>query len=95
MNDDGTPQGLHHDFSLAGDKAPRDFFRLEFDDTKKQFMPQSIANISGQFITIDDIEIFVVIVFPSKTNPVFMKGQHGKEFWVRWTASTRQIVDVE
>ncbi|MBA7514982.1 hypothetical protein ES705_07960 [subsurface metagenome] len=95
MNDNGTPQGLSHDFSLSEDKAPRDFFRLEFDDTIKQFLPQSITNIKGQFITVDNIEIFVVIVFPSKTKPVFMNGQHGKEFWVRWTASTRQFVDIE
>ena len=95
MNDNGTPQGLSPDFSLAGEKNPKDYFRLQFDDTVRQFLPQSIANIIGQFITIQGIEIFVVIVFPSKNKPVFMKGQHGKEFWVRWTASTRQITDVE
>lgn len=95
MNDDGTPQGLSHDYSLAEEKAPKDYFSLQFDDTLKQFLPESIPNISGKFITIEDTEIFVVIVFPSKRKPVFMKGQYGKEFWVRWTASTRQIVDVE
>jgi hypothetical protein len=96
VSDNGKPQGLSYDFSLAGDKNPKDFFRLEFDDLIKQFLPMAVKdNIYGEFVTVDGIEVFVAFVFPSKSIPVFMKGQHGKEFWVRWTASTRQYVDIE
>lgn len=96
VSDNGKPQGLEYDYSLAGDKNHRDFFRLEFDDLIKQFLPMSVKeNIYGEFITVNEVEVFVVLVFPSKSGPVFMKGQFGKEFWVRWTASTRQYVDVE
>lgn len=96
VDNDGQAQGLSYDFSLAGEKNPRDYFRLEFDDTIKQFLPISIKNkISGEFVTVNGIEIFVVSVFPSKLRPVFMNGQHGKEFWVRWTASTKQYIDIE
>lgn len=96
LNDSGIPQGLSYDFGLAGSKAPRDYFRLEFDEMINHFLPVSIKEkISGSFIIIDGVEIFVVTVFPSKSKPVFMNGQFGKEFWVRWTASTRQYIDIE
>lgn len=96
VSDNGSPQGLSYDFSLAGDKNPRDFFRLEFDDLIKQFLPMSVKeNIYGEFVTVNGVEVFVAFVFPSKFKPVFMKGQHGKEFFVRWTASTRHYVDIE
>jgi len=96
VQDNGQIQGLSHDFSLSDGKSPRDYFRLQFDDTIKQFLPLFIKdNIIGDFVDIDDKEIFVVKVFPSKTRPIFMNGQHNKEFWVRWTASTRQYTDIE
>lgn len=96
VKDNGNIQGLSYDFSLAGEKDVRDFFRLEFDDTIKQFLPAFIkGNISGEFYKIKGVEIFVVIVFPSKSKPIFMNGKDGKEFWVRWTASTRQYKDME
>jgi hypothetical protein len=96
VSDNGKPQGLSYDFSLAGDKIPKDFFRLEFDDLIKQFLPMSVKeNIYGDFVLVNGVEVFVAFIFPSKTKPVFMKGQHGKEFWVRWTASTRQYLDAE
>jgi hypothetical protein len=96
IKDNGEPQGLDYDFSLAKDKNPKDFFRLEFDDTIKQFLPLSIKDkISGEFIFVKGIEVFVIIVFPSTRGPVFLKGQNGKEFHVRWTASTRQYTDIE
>lgn len=96
IDDNGQIQGLKYDFNLAADKNPKDFFRLEFDDAVKQFLPLSAKEkISGEFIQINGSEIFVVIVFPSKSRPIFLNGQHGKEFWVRWTASTRQYQDIE
>lgn len=96
VGDKGIPQGLSHDFSLSGDKEPHDFFKLEFDDMIKQFIPLFMKdNIFGEFHEVSGQEIFVVKVFPSKTKPIFMNGQYGKEFWVRWTASSRQFDDVE
>lgn len=96
VSDKGKPQGLSYDFSLAGEKNRRDFFRLEFDDCIKQFLPLSAKeNVYGEFVTVDGVEVFVVFVFPSKSKPIFMNGQHGKEFYVRWTASTRQLTDIE
>ena len=37
----------------------------------------------------------VVTLFPSKSKPIFITGQYEKEFYVRWTASTKQYVDIE
>jgi len=96
LNDDGTVQGLNYDFSLAEKRSPTDFFMLEFDDMINQFLPLFTKTlISGEIISIDNKLLFVVKVFPSTSKPVFMKGQHGKEFWVRWTASKRQYKDIE
>ncbi len=53
------------------------------------------SNISGDFHIIDDKKIFEVSAFPSKNNPVFLKGQNGKEFYIRGEASTRRIEDIE
>ena len=39
--------------------------------------------------------VWVMEIVVYKTKPVFMNGKDGKEFWVRWTASTRQMVGVE
>lgn len=96
VNDNGNIQGLSYDYCLAGEKNKRDFFRLEFDDLLKQFLPSFImGNIKGEFVEINGVEIFLVTVYPSKSKPIFMNGKDGKEFWVRWTASTRQYKDVE
>jgi len=96
MHDSGQPQGLSYDFSLAGEKNPKDYFNLEFDDMIRQFLPKSLkSNISGRFEKIKGQEIFVVVVRRSRKGPVFMNGQFEKEFWVRWTASTRQYKDIE
>jgi hypothetical protein len=96
VNDDKNIVGLDYDFSLANGKEKRDYFLLEFDDMLKQFIPNfATTNINGDFYNVNERDIFVVTVFPSKSRPVFMKGQFGKEFWVRWTASTRQYTDIE
>jgi hypothetical protein len=95
MKDSGQPQGLSGDFSLSGSKAPRDFFRLEFDEMIEHFLPQWVQNnIVGDFYTIDSTEIFVVIVQPSKNIPVFFNNQGEKEFYIRRIASTKQL-DIE
>jgi hypothetical protein len=35
------------------------------------------------------------IVEPSKNRPIFLKGQNGKEFWVRGNHGNRQLTDNE
>jgi hypothetical protein len=96
LNDNGNPQGLSYDFSLSGEKDVKDFFLLEFDHMLKHFLGFSIRNcVSGQFYNYIDKEIFVVTVSPSKRRPIFVKGQNGKEFYVRGEASSRQLTDPE
>lgn len=96
VTDKGEPQGLSKDFSLAENKNEKDFFMLEFDQMLEHFLSFSIkSNVSGQFYQMDDKDIFVVTVSPSKRRPIFLKGQNGKEFYVRGEASSRQLTDIE
>jgi hypothetical protein len=96
LSDNGEPQGLSHDFSLSKDKDEKDFFNLEFDQMVDYFLSFSVkSNISGEFYQIDNKDIFVVTVTPSKHRPIFLKGQNGKEFYVRGEASSRQLTDIE
>lgn len=96
VSDKGEPQGLSNDFSLAENKNEKDFFMLEFDQMLEHFLSFSIkSNVSGQFYQMDDKDIFVVTVSPSKRRPIFLKGQNGKEFYVRGEASSRQLTDIE
>jgi hypothetical protein len=96
VDNEGTPKGLAYDFKLAGDKDPHDYFRLEFDETIYHFLPSYIKDcISGDFIEVNGVEIFMVTVHPSKSKPIFFTGQHGKEFYVRWTACNKQYIDIE
>jgi hypothetical protein len=94
VNDDGNLIGLSHDFSL-NKKKPKDSFVQEFDNVLRNFLPLWVKDyISGGFQEIDGIEVFVVWVSPSKNEPVFFKGQKGKEFFIRLMGSTKQL-DVE
>lgn len=98
VNDDRTIQGLSYDFSLApGNKDQHDFFRVEFDRMLKKFIPKFIIDkISGDFYKINGADIFVITVFPSQSKPIFLyNGEYGKEFWVRWNASTIPYTDIE
>lgn len=96
ITDKGETQGLSYDFSLSGEKNEKDFFMLEFDQMLEYFLSFSVkSNVSGQFFQIDDKDIFAVTVIPSKSRPIFLKGQNGKEFYVRGEASSRQISDNE
>lgn len=96
VTDKGEPQGLSYDFSLAENKNEKDFFMLEFDQMLEHFLSFSIkSNVSGQFYHMDDKDIFVVTVSPSKRRPIFLNGQTGKEFYVRGEASSRQLADIE
>jgi hypothetical protein len=96
VTDKGEAQGLSYDFSLAEGKNEKDFFMLEFDQMLEHFLSFSIkSNVSGQFYQLNEKDIFVVAVTPSKRRPIFLKGQNGKEFYVRGEASSRQLTDIE
>lgn len=96
VTDNGEPQGLSYDYSLAGKKKEKDFFMLEFDQMLEHFLSFSVKNnVSGQFYEYNEKEIFVVTITPSKRRPVFLKGQNGKEFYVRGEASSRRLTDIE
>jgi hypothetical protein len=96
VNDAGKIQGLENDFKLAGDKNPKDYFRLEFDQMLEHFLSFSVkGNVEGKFYEVDGKEIFVVTVSPNKRRPIFLKGQEGKEFYVRGEASSRKLTDIE
>ncbi len=96
VTDKGEFQGLSNDFSLSEGKNSKDFFMLEFDQMLKHFLSFSIKNnVSGEFYQVDGKDIFVVKVAPSKRRPIFLKGQNGKEFYVRGEASSRQLADIE
>lgn len=94
--DNGEVQGLEHDFKLADGKDPKDFFRLEFDQMVHHFLSSSANHfINRDFTTIDGKDVFYVDVSASKRRPIFLKGQNGKEFYLRAGASTRLLTDVE
>jgi hypothetical protein len=96
LDDNGKTQGLGKDFSLSNGKKPRDFFQNEFDQMIEYFLSFSVkANITGQFYERDGKDIFIVIVEPSNNRAIFVKGQNGKEFWVRGNAGNRQLTDIE
>ncbi|MFY8187227.1 MAG: helix-turn-helix domain-containing protein [Flavobacterium sp.] len=96
ITDKGEPQGLSFDFSLSEEKDKKDFFMLEFDQMLEHFLSFSIkSNVSGQFYQLNEKDIFVVTVTPNKHRPIFLKGQNGKEFYVRGEASSRQLTDIE
>lgn len=96
LNDDGEPQGLDMDFSLSKGKKPKDFFQNEFDQMIEHFLSFSVkSNITGQFYELEGKDIFIVAVEPSKNRAIFVRGQNGKEFWVRGNAGNRQLTDME
>jgi hypothetical protein len=62
----------------------------------KHFLDFSVRNsVSGQFYRYLGTEIYVVTVSPSRRRPIFIRGQNGKEFYVRGEASSRQLSDPE
>lgn len=96
ITDKGEVQGLDYDFKLAKGKHPKDFFKLEFDQMLEHFLSFSVKNyVEGEFYEKDGKDIFIVTVTPNKRRPIFLKGQNGKEFYVRGEASSRQLTDLE
>ena len=97
VNDNKEIKGLQDDFSLAQPKGkdPKDYFSLQVDKLIREYFKGIASNISGEFIIVDGIEIFVFKVFPSKKKPIFIQGQNGKEFYVRLTTSCEPYTDIE
>jgi len=97
VNNDKTIRGLSNDFGLSNGKDPKDFFMLEFDEMIEQFISSSIINyVGGEFYQMEDKEIFLVTVQPSKRRPIFLKKVDNKKlFFVRRLASTKRLYDME
>jgi len=94
--DKGGVVGL--DFS----KISKDFFRREFTRVKTRYLPPFIAHtIYGDFHQVNGKEIFVVTVYPSLNEPIFLRRKDennkllSKEFYVRSDAASRHIYDIE
>jgi hypothetical protein len=95
INDKGIPIGLDSDFSLSNKSDPQDFFKLEFDEMIYHFFGRDVHEyINGDFVDIDGKVIFLVTVSPSIL-PVFMAGQESKMFYIRGTASSQLLTDIE
>jgi Putative DNA-binding domain len=96
IKDNGEIQGLDYDFKLSKGKNPKDFFRLEFDQMLEHFLSFSVKNnVEGEFYEKDGKDIFIITVRPNKRRPIFLKGQNGKEFYIRGEASSRQLTEIE
>jgi hypothetical protein len=94
--DNGEISGL--DFS----KITKDYFRRELTRIKSRYLPPFIAHtIYGDFYTIGKKEIFVVTIYPSAHEPIFLRRKDennkllSKEFYVRSDAASRHIYDIE
>lgn len=96
IKDDGKIQGLDFDYKLSEGKNPKDFFRLEFDQMLEHFLSFSVKNnVEGEFYEMEGKDIFIITVRPNKRRPIFLKGQNGKEFYIRGEASSRQLTEIE
>lgn len=91
VKDDKSILGLESDFSLAQSKLdnPKDYFSLEVDKIIKEHFKISATNISGEFIEIDNKQVYLMIIEPS-LKPIFIFNRtykeevlHKKEFYVR------------
>lgn len=98
VQDDGTPLGINKDLELLGNK---DKIRLKVDDLMSTYFNNTIASlIKVAFETVEGKEILIIAVKPSAT-PVFLKVHNrrtdisNKHFFVRRSASTTELKDVE
>lgn len=98
VTDDGTPQGIDKDLELLGNK---DKVRLKVDDLMSTYFNNTIASlIDVSFETVAGKEILIIAVKQSKT-PVFLKNYNyntkitTKQFFIRRSASTTELKDVE
>lgn len=98
VKDDGTPEGIEKDHELLGNK---DKIRLKVDDLMSTYFNNTVASlIDVSFEIVKEKELLVIAVKPSKT-PIFLKMYNSrndissKHFFVRRSASTTEIKDVE
>lgn len=97
VNDNKEIIGLDADFSLSEKDDAHDWFKLEFDNMIYQFFDQNVWNyIKADFNRDYDNDFFLVKI-SSSDNPVFLKNkkEESKEFYIRNTASTKQLIDIE
>lgn len=98
VKDDGTLEGIEKDYELLGNK---DKIRLKIDDLMSTYFSNTVASlIEVSFETVEEKELLVIAVKPSKT-PIFLKMYNSrndissKHFFVRRSASTTEMKDVE
>lgn len=98
VNDEARKiQGLDHDFQWSDKSNARDYFRLQFDDLLRQFFNPHTSNyVSCVFSDYWEKEVFIICVYPSD-EPVYLLNNYEKrkEFFIRTTASSEQITDIE
>lgn len=104
VGDDRQVLGLENDFQLSGDssKDPKDYFKIQVDYIIKNNFKSMASNIIGNFVKLEDRDIFVFKIRPS-SKPIFIvndtegdRSAHKKEFYVRLTgASSIHYYDIE
>jgi len=98
ITDSGVPQGLEKDIELLGSK---DKLRLKIDELLASYFKNTVSSlIDVSFVQVENKELLAISVKPSNT-PIFLNRYHprtsesSKHFYVRRTASTTEIKDVE
>lgn len=99
VKDNKEVQGLDYDFSLFSKSDASDKILLEFDSLLVYFFGISIKPlINASIKKINDKDVMVVLVQES-SKPVFLKNKRSglleKEFYIRMSASTHQVTDIE
>jgi predicted HTH transcriptional regulator len=77
-----------------------DEYKRKFTQLKLRFLPPHVAHsIVGKFYSMHEKKIFVIEIFPSQIEPIFLRKKVGektfKEFFVRSDAASRHLYDVE
>lgn len=89
VDDEGIILGLENDFKTFGNNNSKDVFQLKFDNIIKDYLGnENITDIGGQFIKVNNKDLFLVEVQKS-SRPVFMKDSGKEEFYVRASASSQ------
>ena len=89
VEDDGSIYGLEQDLALL--KNSRDRFAQHFANlVRTNLGPQYAPLIQGRFEEVDGKVVYVVDVKPAP-EPVFLKGDKGKEFFCRFGTTTQRL----
>ena len=95
--DDETnkPVGLIDDLKIANISNAKDYFKKQSDELIYQYLPEPIIDsITGSFIKVSGVEIFLIVIYPSKRNPIFIKSIEGLQFYYRLFVSTKEMKDM-